>query len=201
MAKKDCGNTGLYQSLEFCQGQTVLPGIRKQVLALPKRDIVKWPVRPSAKEATDMAKIAVYQGDFVLAADKKWLKVDLISNKGNLEAEVQGEKPSRTFLNKITVTHPGVEEEATGFAAQAVADDLVYLIPQRNGKYRVMGNEMYETDTKPKQALGEGTTGESGTQLEIEVTDLSPAPFYPGKIETEDGDINGATGLPWVEEP
>lgn len=194
---KDCGNIGLYQSLEFCQGTTVLPGIRKHIFALPKRDIVKWPVRATVKDAEKMADLAIYKGNFVLAADKKWLKMDLIANKGNLESESQGEKPSRTCLNKITVTHPSVEEDATGFAAQAVSDDLVYLIPQRNGKYRVLGNEMYETDTKPKQSLGEGTTGEAGTQFELEVTDLTPAPFYPGKIETEDGDISGETGLPW----
>ena len=53
---------------------------------------------------------------------------------------------------------------------------------------------MFNTDVKPKLALGEGTTGEAGTTLEIEVTDLSPAPFYPGIIETEDGDISGADG-------
>lgn len=177
-------------------GQTILPGIRRKIYAIAKRNIVKWPTRPDMKDAADMSKLAAYEGNFVLAADCTWLAVDLIPDKGNLECESQGEKPSRTFLNKITVTHPTVEEEATGFAAQANCDELVYLVQQRNGKFRVLGSEMFDTDTKPKQSLGEGVTGESGTQLEISATDFSPAPFYPGDIVTEDGTISGATGLP-----
>ena len=72
----------------------------------------------------------------------------------------------------------------------------MYLVQRRDGKFRVIGNEMFETDTKPKQDGGEGVTGEQGTSLEISVTDVCPAPYYPGKIETEDGDISGETGKP-----
>lgn len=192
---ENCNNTGLYDSLKFCQGTTVLPGIRNHIYGLPKRDIVAWPKRPQpGADAATMASIASYSGNFTLAADRKWLRIDLVLNKGQIEAEVQGEQPSRTFLNKLSAVHPSVEEEATAFAQQVTQDDFVFLVPQRNGKYRVLGNEMFNTDVKPKLALGEGTTGEAGTTLEIEVTDLSPAPFYPGIIETEDGDISGADG-------
>ena len=75
----------------------------------------------------------------------------------------------------------------------------MYLVQQRNGKFRVIGCEEFETDTKPTQALGEGVTGEAGTTIEIEATDLCPAPFYPGKIEAEDGDISGADGSAWAD--
>ncbi len=34
-------------------------------------------------------------------------------------------------------------------------------------KFRVIGCEEFETDTKPTQALGEGVTGEAGTTIEI----------------------------------
>lgn len=116
-----------------------------------------------------------------------------------MTTEVQGERPSTTSLNKCTIKHPGTEEDAAGFCRQAMADDLVYLVQQRNGKFRVMGCEEFETVTKPAQALGEGVTGEAGTTLEIEATDVCPAPFYPGKIETEDGDISGADGSAWSD--
>lgn len=189
---KTCENTALYKSLRFCQGQTVLPGIRNRVYAIAKRDITKWPTLP-AEAATDMAEIATYNGNFTLAANAKWARIDLVSEKGNITYEVQGEKPSRTFLNKITLTHPEGSAAALGFARQAMADDLVYLVPQRNGKYRVLGCEAFETDTKPSGDTGEGLTGESSAALEIEATDVCPAPYYVGTIETaeeDDGDIN-----------
>lgn len=197
MSRQNCTSAALYNSLEFCKGKTVLPGIRSRVFYIPKRDIVTWPTLPDEAE-TNMSEIASYVGNFVLAADKKWRFIDLVDNKGKIECESQGDKPSRTFLNKISLLHPETDAEASGFARQANADDFVYLVQRRDGKFRVLGNKSFETDTKPKQDGGEGVSGESGTTLEIEVTDVCPAPYYPGNIDTEDGIISGATGEPVV---
>ena len=79
-------------------------------------------------------------------------------------------------------------------------NDLVFLVQQRNGKFRVLGSQEFETLVKPTTALGQGVTGTAGTTLEIEATDVCPAPFYPGKIETEDGDIKGSDGSAWDAE-
>lgn len=197
----DCTTQDMYQSLNWCDGETVLPDIRPKVYFQKKSNIVKWPELPSLKTAKSMAELATYRGDFTLVADKKWLTLKSLSAKSNVTTETQGERPSVTALNKCTIKHPGTEEDAAGFCRQAMADDLVYLVQQRNGKFRVMGCEEFETTTKPSQALGEGITGEAGTTLEIEATDLCPAPFYPGKIEAEDGDISGADGSAWVDKP
>ena len=91
------------------------------------------------------------------------------------------------------------KEEAAGFCRMAAADDLAFLVQQRNGKFRVLGSEEFETLVKPTTALGQGITGTAGTTLEIEATDVCPAPFYPGKIETEEGDISGKDGSAWSE--
>lgn len=183
-----CTANALYESLKFCTGTTVLPGIRQRVYFAAKRDIVMWPSLP-APSASAISAAAEYAGNFTLAADKEWNVIDLTLNKGMIECETQGEKPSRTFLNKATLSHPHTDAAAAAFARQAVADDLVYIIQQRDGKYRVLGNEMFETDSKPKLSTGEGATGEAGLTIEIEVTDICPAPFYKGTLKTEDGEI------------
>ena len=67
------------------------------------------------------------------------------------------------------------------------------LVPQRNGQYRVFGNPDYDLELKPKLESGEGTTG-GGTTIEASVTDICPAPFYAGKIETVEGTVSGADG-------
>lgn len=192
-----CTDKSLYESLQFCQGQKVIPGIRNHVFAIAKRDIVKWPELPDVStESVDLAKLGTYTGDFTLVAEKKWLKIDLAMNKGNIECETQGDRPSRTFLNKLTAAYPGTSAQATGFCRLAIDDDMVFLVPQRDGQYRVLGNEMFETDVKPALSTGEGIDTVGGTNIEINVTDICPAPFYTGKIETAEGDISGATGKP-----
>ena len=185
----ECSNAALYSSLGFCKGKPLLPGIRTRVYYIPKSDIVKFPTLPD-KATENMASLATYTGSFELEAEKKWKYIDLIDNKGKIESESQGDFPARTFINKITLVHPETDEEATGFARQANADDFVYLVQMRNGKYRVLGNEAFRTDTKPKQDSGEGVSGDFGTTIEIEVTDVCPAPYYTGEIITDEGTIN-----------
>lgn len=195
---KECTNAALYDSLPFCKGKTILPGIRSRLYYVPKRDIVSWPTLPDTAK-TDMSELATYEGDFTLASDKHWNFIDLVDNKGKIESESQGDKPARSFINKTSVVHPETDEYATGFARQANSDDFVYLIQVRNGKFRVLGCEAFSTDTKPKQDSGEGVTGDFGTTLDIEATDACPAPYYKGKIVTKEGIIDAATGLPVSE--
>ena len=191
----NCTYNGIYASLKHCKGKTILPGLRSRLYFIPKAHIVTWP-KLRKIEGQTVSMYSVYEGSFVLAADKKWMYIDVIDNKGKLESESQGEKPARTFLNKLAVIHPETDELASSFCRQANADDFVYLVQVRNGKFRVLGNEMFETDTKPKQDSGEGVSGDFGTTIEIEVTDECPAPFYYGTIELADGDIelDPATG-------
>lgn len=191
----ECSSKALYSSLKFCPGKTITPGLRQRVYVIAKRDIVAWPELPEFA-TSEMAEIATYKGNFTLASDKKWLAIDMVLNKGSITCESQGEHPSRTFLNKLTVSAPSIDESATALARLLNTDFVVFLVQQRNGKFRVVGNSSFETDVKPTINSGEGTTGESGMTLEIEVTDVCPAPFYAGEIETEDGKISGATGLP-----
>lgn len=187
-----CDYNGLYDSQDWCQGRPILPGIKQRVYFIPKRDIVKFPKLPE-KPATSAAQVT-YEGSFTLAADAHWKHIDLLVSKSPVSSEQQGNAGSVTSLNKATLLHPGIEEAATAFAMNANNDDLVYLVQTKNGKWRVLGNDMYQTSTKVAQNLGADVTDEVGTTIEVEVTDICPAPFYTGEITTEDGVINGKPG-------
>ena len=103
--------------------------------------IEKWPVLPDIDGAESMAALATYEGDFVLAADKKWQYLEVLTTKSNITSDSQGEKPSKTILNKATLLYAGTDEEASGFCRQANNDEMIYLCQQRNGKFRVIGSE------------------------------------------------------------
>lgn len=190
----NCESNGLYESLNWCPGQTVLPGIRAEVLFIPKAAIVTWPKLPAIADAESMAALATYAEDFVLAADQKWQRITAFTAKSSISSESQGEHPSKTFLNKLSLLYPGTNAEAAGFCRQANVDQLIFAVPQRDGQYRIVGSEAFDTNVKPSQTSGEGDTGSGGTTIEVEATDICPAPFYAGKLETVDGDISGADG-------
>lgn len=192
---QNCSTSALYDSLRFCDGKTVMPGLRRKAYFIPKADIVTFPSLPELDaEGVTMESLSVLQGDFVLAADAKFKAIDLDDTASNVTSESQGEYPSKSFLNKATFKHPGKAEEATGFCRLANGSDLIFIYQERDGQFRVLGNEMFRTNIKPSQESGAKETDASGTTLAIEVSDKCPAPFYVGTISTDDGDIDAATG-------
>lgn len=190
-----CNTVDLYESLEFCKGKTVTPGIRPEIFAISKRRIVKFPALPEIdSENATMASIATYAGDFVLEADAVFFKIDALRPKSSLRSESQGDYPNITNLNTGTFYYAGLNAEAAGFCRMANADDLIYIVRQPDGAYRVLGNEQWETTTKVSQESGSTATDAAGTTIEASVTDCCPAPYYVGKLPTAAGTIDCSTG-------
>ena len=179
--------TSILKSLAWCQGTPELPGIKRRIYYIGKDQIVKWPTLNHDNRRRLTA--AAYAGNFVLAADAHWKYIDILPDKSQLTSEAQGEYPSMTQLNKLTAVHPGVGVDASALAAYVNNNDCVYLVETVQGKFRVVGSEAWLVKSTVAQDLGQGPTGTTSTTLSVEATDECPAPFYYGKIETEDGTI------------
>lgn len=186
----------IYEDIEMCRGKKSLPGVRGYVFGISKRDIVSWPIIGEGKKTPDaaLADVAKYEGDFVLASDKKWHKVGMIPNEGQVQVESQGSYGSKTFKVTATIVVPGTEEEVSGYISEANNDEMVYLVMQRNGKARMVGSEAFTPELSLSQDTGKTATDANSTTISAVVDDEYPAPFYPGKIETADGDVSGETG-------
>ncbi len=187
-----CNN--LQRSLDWCQGTPELPGIKRRIYYLAKSQIVKWPTLPVDENGRPTS--AIYQGNFVLAADASWKHIDVLPDKCQVTSEAQGEVPSQTQLNKLTAVHPAVGPEASAAAAYINNTDNVFLVEDMRGKFRVIGCDKWNTKATVAQDLGQGATGTTSTTINAEASDVVPAPFYEGEIVTETETIN-----PSEEEP
>lgn len=183
----------LYKDVKFCKGKKSLPGARAYAYFIKKSNIVTWPTR-SGSAAASLDAVSKLVGNFVLLADKKWSKLDLVPDQQHIQAEQVGKYGSKMFNNTFTLVVPGTEEEATGLATELNNDDVVFLVPQRNGKFRCAGNEDFTCNIAPSLDSGQGSDDTNATTLKITIEDEIAAPFYPGKIETNEGDISGADG-------
>ena len=187
---KNC--SPLLGSLTWCEGKPVLPGIRRRIYFTSKSNVVKWPKLKVDKNGRPTS--AILEGSFELAADKCFHHIDVLVDKSGLTSEAQGEAPSQTQLNKITAYHPSVDEQATMASAYFNNNDIVSLVQDMDGKWRVIGNEKWQSKATVAQDNGQGPTGAAGTTVNIEHTDLIASPFYVGTIPTEDGIINEPAG-------
>lgn len=188
MANNAC--TSLQQSLSWCQGTPELPGIKRRVYYISKNYIVKWPELPMDELGRPTS--AVYTGSFELAEGAKWHFIDHLPGKAEFKSETQGEVPSQTQKNTVTIVHPAVGEEAAAATAYLLNADNVFIVEDMKGNYRVVGSPYYDSVTTVAQDNGQGATGTTGTTIALEASDIVANPFYKGKIVTEDGTINDA---------
>ena len=184
--------TSIQKSLGWCQGTPELPGVKRRIYFIAKSFIVGFPQLP--RDELGRSTSAVLVGDFVLMADATWKYIDILPDKSQLTSEAQGELPSQTQLNKLVAVHPGVGKEASAAAAYINHTDNVFVVEDMKGNYRVLGNDKWTTKATVAQDLGQGATGTTSTTINVEATDEVPAPFYVGKLDTEDGEIDCATG-------
>lgn len=186
MAVKKC--TTLQKSVGWCQGTPEMPSIMRRVYYISKADIVGFPDLP--RDENDRPTSSVLVGEFVLAADKFFHYIDILPEKSQHQSEAQGEQPSQTQINKLTLVHPGVGDEATSLAAYLNNTDCIYVFQDMRRKWRVVGNDRWTTKSTVAQDNGQGPTGNTSTTVAVEVTDEIPSPFYKGILKTEDGDID-----------
>ena len=184
--------TSIQKSLGWCQGTPELPGVKRRIYFIAKSFIVGFPQLP--RDELGRSTSAVLVGDFVLMADATWKYIDILPDKSQLTSEAQGELPSQTQLNKLVAVHPGVGKEASAADAYINNTDNVFVVEDMKGNYRVLGNDKWTTKATVAQDLGQGATGTTSTTINVEATDEVPAPFYVGKLDTEDGEIDCATG-------
>ena len=184
--------TSIQKSLGWCQGTPELPGVKRRIYFIAKSFIVGFPQLP--RDELGRSASAVLVGDFVLMADATWKYIDILPDKSQLTSEAQGELPSQTQLNKLVAVHPGVGQDASAAAAYINNTDNVFVVEDMKGNYRVLGNDKWTTKATVAQDLGQGATGTTSTTINVEATDEVPAPFYVGKLDTEDGEIDCATG-------
>ena len=184
--------TSIQKSLGWCQGTPELPGVKRRIYFIAKSFIVGFPQLP--RDELGRSTSAVLVGDFVLMADATWKYIDILPDKSQLTSEAQGELPSQTQLNKLVAVHPGVGQDASAAAAYINNTDNVFIVEDMKGNYRVLGNDKWTTKATVAQDLGQGATGTTSTTINVAATDEVPAPFYVGKLDTEDGEIDCATG-------
>ncbi len=170
----DCSS--IQKSLAWCQGRPQYAGIRRRLYFTARSNIVTWPTL--GKDSNGRVLSAAYDGEFVLAADKEWLYMDILPDKSQLTSEAQGEYPAQSQLNKLVVVHPGIGLDAAEAAAWFNNNETVFLVEDMSGNTRVVGHKDYPIKVTVSQDTGQGITGSAGTTITVEASDDVPAPFY-----------------------
>lgn len=179
----NCNTKSVYESVEACPGQRIMPGIRRRLYYIEKAKIVAWPTLPSpSDDNVKMEDLAKYTGDFTLADNATFKFLDLKDEASNVTFEPVGEDPSKLYNNQANAIVAGQPDAIKGFSREALNEDLVYVYQQRDGKFCVLGNEAFKCHTSPSGDTGAEVTAATTTTFAIQVYDECPVPTYTGKL-------------------
>lgn len=120
-------------------------------------DVATWPTKPVSPANPD--ENGVLTGNVLMKEGKRLFSMYLTDDTGEFEIESVGEKDGKSFVTHLRLFHPGLEKKILGFINAAKNENLVFIVPDNNQKYFVMGDA-----TRP--ATFEGSDEGMGTKKE-----------------------------------
>lgn len=169
-----------YGDLDWADGSNNDGGLANYVYYAPLSHVNTFPTVPASP--TTNADVVTIADDFVMETGKKFLKVYCTRDMGELTSKMVGETDSKSYENKVDLFIPGNEAEIAAFLEKIKNTNAVWLVPDREGKVRVLGSE----NLPAKIEVGETTSGKKagdarGTKMTISSVGRI-APFYTGDI-------------------
>lgn len=182
---------GIQKTIGWCIGTPEIGGVRRSAYYICISDIVQQAQIP--KDAKGRPTSATLTGQYAFAADCVAQRIDIDPAKSRYQSEAQGECPGQTQLDKLTLYHPSVSPEATAACCYINNSPCIFFFQDTQGRWRVCGNLDLPIKNTVTQDGGEGVTGSPNTTISVESTNLVAFPYYTGKIETVDGEIDCST--------
>ncbi|WP_455968502.1 hypothetical protein [Butyricimonas virosa] len=104
-------------------------------------DVLTFPTEPkmSDKDIT-LEKMGELVGDITLKEGKKMYSFYITDDEGKLDFESVGEKDGKSFSEKLRIYNPGLQSKLLGFVNIAKNENLVFLVPDCNDNYFLMGD-------------------------------------------------------------
>ena len=171
----NCVTNNVYKSLPFCPGQTRKPGMRKTGFFIQKSNIVAWPA----------AVKGVISTDFTLAADTHWHEIDMIPKRSSLKSTPQGEWPTRSYDVTAVVFIPDDGPDTEDFCNMALNEELVLLMPRKDGTLRLIGCEEEIIEVSPEGDAGAESTDVMGETVTFQTTMAHKPYIYEGEVVLE----------------
>ncbi len=168
------------QDLAAPCGQKIIPGVKGFFYLVCACDITTFPDFVATTAVGDKLQL---DGDIVLAAGKKFAKIELTTETGRIKHNGVGVKGSRNFTNGFEFKTPKTLASDEWFNENPNGC-FVALVPQKDGKIRVIGTKDIPAFMEVADADGGADNGDAAewTATIMDKTGMV-APYYTGTID------------------
>ncbi len=136
----------------------------------------------AAATLDELAEIAVAGHTFKVG--KKWNKLTMVAETGEITTTQIGEKKRRLFENQVSVQIAGSSSKLLGWMRWAKNKDLIVLVREvGTGNYRQFGSDLLSAWTESQEhKLEAAAEGNNSTTVVVKDKQKWPAPVYKGDV-------------------
>lgn len=157
-------------------------GLPQKVYFGYHKDVATWPTKPVTPVSIEEASVLV--GDIVMVEGKRMFELYITDDTGEFKIDPVGESDGKSFVEKLTLFHPGLSAKVLGFMNASKNDNLVFIVPDNNGNMYLMGDSLRPaTFSASPDGFGTSkeTAGRRGASMEFSYK-TSNAYLYTGSI-------------------
>lgn len=162
-------------------GQDNSGGLQQEFYFAKLSDIATFPT-PIDAPTTPTEKMTI-SSDFVMKSGKNFHKGYMTWGRGGVSWTLQGPMDGKSFRHNFEFYKPGADEESLSFLSLAKNENLVFIMKDKDGKFRVVGSEGIPAKMDSSEG-GTGQTGEDdkGDTITFVSEGANPPYFYSGTI-------------------
>ncbi len=131
-------------------------------------DVATYPTRPV--NPTTLETSAVLTGDVTMKPGKRMFEMYLTDDTGEFKIESVGEVDGKSYVEHLSLFHPGLQTRILGFINAAKNENLVFIVTDSDGQKYLMGDALRPAifASSPDGAgTGKTTAARKGVSMEF----------------------------------
>ena len=104
------------------------------------RDVESFPTPPV--NPTTLETASVLTGELVMKPGKRLWELYLTDDTGEYKMELVGEIDGHSFVNHLSLFHPGLQQKILSFMRAAKNENLVFVVIDSDGQKYIMGDSL-----------------------------------------------------------
>lgn len=142
-------------------------------------DIATFPTLADPATATTFDSLVSFADAITMKTGKKFNPVYCTLETGQIKSTLVGPRDGKGFEKSLEISFPGNQAAMIGFRAYAAGRDLVFIVREKNGVLRVVGDledpAFLETD---EEGSGQKISDGRKAILTFKANGATPAPIY-----------------------
>lgn len=131
-------------------------------------DVATFPTKTAAPATIEAA--AELTGELTMKAGKRLFELYMTDDTGEFKIEPVGETDGKSFVQHLTLFHPGLQKKVLGFMNAAKNENLVFVVVDSDNQKYLMGDALRPAvfaGAPDGLGTGKGTSARKGVSMEF----------------------------------